>query len=48
MQRRYKIKTINSYSIQKNLRFNSNIPTTETREASQELTPFDRGQIYGE
>ena len=24
------------------------MPTTETREAGQELTPFDRGQIYGE
>ena len=26
----------------------NNIPTTETREAGQELTPFDRGQIYVE
>ena len=48
MQRVYKIKTINSCSIQKHLMFNSNMPTTETKEAGQELTPFDCGQIYGE
>ena len=48
MKRVYKIKSISSCSIQERLRFNSNMPTTETREAGQELTLFDCGQIYGE